>query len=279
MDTGLFGPESVSWRVHTDPTMWVAAFHALAIQSLHPPTMWGTYQHSALFDRPQALARLLRTGDFVAVRTFGSTAEVERAGRRVRAIHARLRGHDPETGAEFRIDDPANLMWVHCGEVLAYLEVTRRAGVPLTDAAADTYVDEQRRAAAVVGLDPQTVPGSVAALHAYFARMQPELRLTTEARDGMRMWANVPAPGRLSALRVVYPGLTVLAFALLPGWARRIYGLPAGGPLTDAAATAALRAVRAGMLAAPERWRGTAEQMRRISAARAQLRERAAAPA
>ncbi|MDT7708202.1 MAG: hypothetical protein QOG20_3809 [Pseudonocardiales bacterium] len=266
-DEGLFGPGSVSWRVHRDPAMWVAAFTALAVQSLHPPTMWGTYQHSTLFVRRHALARLLRTADFVAVRTFGSSAEVDRAGRRVRGIHARLRGRNPETGAEFRIDEPANLMWVHCGEVLAYLEVARRVGLLDGDAEADAFVDEQRRAAAVVGLAPSAVPGSVAELDAYVARMRPELRLTPEARAAFRMWANTPTPPRLVALKGVYPVLAVLGFALLPAWARRCYHLPAGGPVTDAVVTAALRAVRRVMLVLPARHRGTAEQMRLITRA------------
>lgn len=271
-DDGLFGPGSVSWRVYRDPAMWVAAFYALAVQSLHPPTMWGTYQHSTLFVRRHALARLLRTADFVAVRTFGTDAEVDRAARRVRGIHARLRGRNPETGAEFRIDDSVNLLWVHCGEVLSYLEIARRVGL-LDEAEADTFVDEQRRAAAVVGLAPSTVPGSVAELDAYVSRMRPGLRVTPEARAGFRMWANTPAPARLVALRVVYPMLAVLGFALLPGWARRCYGLPAGGPVGDAVATAALRLVRRAMLVLPVRLRGTAEQMRLITRAGAAERQ------
>lgn len=275
MDHGLFGPDSITWRIHVDPTMWVAAFYALAVQSLHPPTMWGTYQHSTLFVREHALRRLLRTGDFVAVRTFGGLDEVERAGRRVRGIHSRLRGHHPETGAEFRIDEPTNLLWVHCGEVLAYLQVAQRAGVPLTDAEADTYVDEQRRAAAVVGLDPATVPGSVAELEAYLASMQPQLRLTDEARAGFRMWMNTPIAPGLEVLKVVYPALAGLGFALLPDWARRLYRLPTDNPVLHVAATASLRATRAAMFAAPQRYRGTTEQMRRITQARAVMRRQA----
>ncbi|WP_232660387.1 oxygenase MpaB family protein [Pseudonocardia sp. TRM90224] len=268
-DNGLFGPGSVSWRVHSDPVMWVAAFYALAIQSLHPHTLWGTYQHSTLFVRKHALARLFRTADYVSTRTFGSTAEVERAGRRVRAIHDRLRGRDLDTGEEYRLDEPVNLMWVHCGEVLAYLRVAQRAGVPLTAADTDAYVDEQRRAAAVVGLDPATVPGSVAELEAYFERMRPQLRLTKEAVAGIRMWLVVPAPPRLAALLLVYPVLAGLAFALLPPWARRLYRLPATLPGLDAAATLALRAVRRVMLVLPARYRGTTLQIRHIRTARA----------
>ncbi|WP_445184795.1 oxygenase MpaB family protein [Pseudonocardia sp. Cha107L01] len=265
-DFGLFGPDSVTWRVHTDPVLAVAGFYALAVQSLQPPAMWGTYQNSSLFDRQQAFARLMRTGDFVAVRTFGSTAEVDQIGRRVRKIHTRLRGHNPDTGEEFRVDEPENLLWVHCGEIIAYLRVAQRAGILVTDAEADAYVDEQRRAAAVVGLDPAGVPGSVAELDAYFQRMLPLLRLTEEARAGFRIWANAPVPLWLAPLKVVYPTLAALAFALLPGWARGLYGLPPWEyPLLDAPATAALRALRLAMLATPERLRAGSPIQRRYT--------------
>jgi uncharacterized protein (DUF2236 family) len=272
-DLGLFGPDSVTWRVHVDPVMWVAAFYALGIQALHPPSMWGTYQNSALFDRRSALARLLRTGDFVSTRTFGSRAEVARISHRVRTIHARLHGTNPETGEVFRVDEPENLLWVHCGEVVAYLRVAQRAGVPLSAADADAYVDEQRRSAAVVGLDPSGVPGSVAELDAYLQRMRPRLRLTDEARAGIRMWANYPAPARLAPLKVVYPALAALSITLLPGWARAMYGLPSYDfPPAELAATATLRATRLAMLATPDRYLGTELQVRHIARARELMR-------
>ena len=59
-----------------------------------------------------------------------------------------------------------------------------------------------------------------------------------------------------------------MAFALLPGWARRLYRLP-GLPTTDLAATGALRALRAGPGALPDRWTGPPE----VRAARAQIEQ------
>jgi hypothetical protein len=44
-------------------------------------------------------------------------------------------------------------------------------------------------------------------------------------------------------LKLGLPPVAVLAFSTLPGWARRMYGWP-GGPLSEAAATAGLRATR-----------------------------------
>ncbi len=49
MDDGLFGPRSVTWRVHLEPVLWVAGLRALLLQSLEPRVMRGTYQNSALF--------------------------------------------------------------------------------------------------------------------------------------------------------------------------------------------------------------------------------------
>jgi hypothetical protein len=44
-------------------------------------------------------------------------------------------------------------------------------------------------------------------------------------------------------LKLGLPPVSALAIATLPGWARRMYGRP-GGPLSDMAATAGIRAVR-----------------------------------
>jgi hypothetical protein len=99
-DYGLFGPASVSWRVMAAPVLWTAAFRALYLQALHPRVMRGTWQHMAFADPDQAWGRFLRTAEFVRVRTYGSLAEVERAGRRVRKLHASLRGGAaPDRGA------------------------------------------------------------------------------------------------------------------------------------------------------------------------------------
>src|SRR5262249_56428984 len=93
---GLFGPASVTWRVMAEPVLWAAAFRALYLQALHPRVMRGTWQHTALADPSQAWGRFLRTAEFVPVRTYRSLAEVERAGRRVRNLHASPLGTQPD---------------------------------------------------------------------------------------------------------------------------------------------------------------------------------------
>lgn len=239
-DRGLFGPGSVTWRIASEPVMWIAGLRAMYLQALHPRVMLGTWQNTALARPDEAWGRFTRTVKFVQVRTFGTTAEVERAGARLRKIHASLRGTDAD-GREFRLDEPELLLWVHCCEIGSYAEIARRSGMRVTGEELDAFVGEQRRSAAVVGLDAEIVPASMADLAAYFHRMRPSLRVTPEARQAMRASFTPRVPTALMPLRLIVPPLNVLGYATLPPWARRLYGTPALG-LTDPAVTLALRA-------------------------------------
>jgi uncharacterized protein (DUF2236 family) len=254
-DDGLFGPGSVTWRLMGEPIMWVAGFRALYLQALHPRTMRGTWQNTAFTDPKEAWGRLARTTGFVRIRTFGSMAEVDRAGRRIRKVHASLSAVDTD-GTTFRIDEPEQLLWVHCGEVASYVDVARRAGMPLCGHDLDRFVDEQRKSAAIVGLDPADVPASVAELDAYYDVMRPKLRACPEAKMALRSSFNPSVPRMLTPLKLVAPPFSALAFATLPRWARKMYGAP-GNPLTDVATTATLRALYATIRGLPEQIRYT----------------------
>src|SRR5215469_14509520 len=134
-DEGLFGPGSVTWRVMSNRIMWVAIVRALYLQALHPRVIRGTLQNAATITQPvDAWARLRRTLTFIEARTFGTTAEAERAGLRVRKIHQVLTGTDPD-GTRYRVDEPELLLWVHCGEVASCADIARRSGLPFSAAA------------------------------------------------------------------------------------------------------------------------------------------------
>jgi uncharacterized protein (DUF2236 family) len=241
-DYGLFGPASVTWRIMSEPVMWVAGVRALYLQALHPRVMRGTWQNSSFTRSKEAWGRFIRTIEFVRVRTYGTLPEVERAGRRLQHVHASLRGVD-EDGREFRLDEPELLLWVHCAEISSEAEVARRSGLRVTAAELDRFVAEQRRSAEVVGLDAAIVPGSLAELDEYFEQMRPQLRACPEARRALRLSFTPHLPLPLLPLRLVVPPLNALAFASLPAWARHLYGTPGlPVPVTDVAATAALRA-------------------------------------
>ncbi|MDR8412714.1 DUF2236 domain-containing protein [Nonomuraea sp. 3-1Str] len=244
-------PDSATWRVHLDRSMWVGGVRGLMLQALHPLAMRGVWQNSTFQDDP--FGRLRRTADFVGRVTFGSPEEAAEIGRRVRGIHRALRVTDPDTGARHRVDDPELLLWVHCAEVSSYLEVARRGGLGLTERDADRYLREQRESAAYVGLHPEDVPGSCAEMDAYFKQARPSLRVTEEAAATVRflLWPRLPRELRhLSAGKPLYFPFGALCYYSLPEWARRMYGvLPEVPP---GLVTAGLRAFRLALNSLPE---------------------------
>lgn len=250
-DPGLFGPDSQTWRVNADPSMWLAGLRALFLQALHPLAMAGVAQHSGFREDP--VGRLQRTAEYVATVSFGTTEQAHRAGARVRGIHRTVQGVEETSGLAYRADDPDLLLWVHCCEVESFLSTFRRSGGQMSDTEADLYYAEQTRSAALVGLDPRAVPSSRAAMATYFDGVRPQLRRTPAARSTALFLLFPPLPGRLKLAAAGWPayvGLATAAFALQPRWARRLYSLP-GLPTTDLAASLSGRALRTALLRLP----------------------------
>lgn len=239
-DSGLFGPQSVTWRVHADPMMGIGGLRGLMLQSLHPEAISVVQRYSNFREHPWH--RLQRTADYIRLTTYGTTDEAERAGTALRRLHASIPGASQQH----------LLLWVHCCAVESFFIAARRGGAAFSDADADAYVYEQRTSARLVGLNPDHVPDDWASLEAYFASVRPELRCTDAAREALRfvhlppmpLWVQVATPARPA-----WVGVAGLGFALLPRWARRMYGAP-GLPTTDVAAMASARGLRLALLAA-----------------------------
>src|SRR5258706_2619899 len=139
----------------------------------------------------------------------------------VRKIHGSLTGTDTD-GTVFRLDDPEQLLWVHCAEVDSYVNICGRCGIGATPDQLDEFVNEQRNSAALVGLDPTNVPASVAELDAYYANARDRAGAVAQARKSLLMTFNPPVPPALLPLKLVAPPVTILAFAALPRWARKL---------------------------------------------------------
>ena len=266
-DVGLFGPGSVTWKLHQEPILLLGGLRSLYLQALHPRAVAGVAQNSTF--RSDPWGRLSRTSEYVGTVVYGSTAEVEVAASRLRRLHSRMTATDPDTGETFHIDEPDLLRWVHVAEVESFLTTARRAGLKLNDDEVDTYYTEQLRAAELVGLDPSTVPATAAEVAAYYEAMQPVLRLTKDSAETALFLTVPPVPETwgsrpvrlgltLGPTRWAYFGIAGTAFALLPGWARKMYG-GLGLPTTDVSADLSVRGMRlllASILAAlPKRYR------------------------
>jgi uncharacterized protein (DUF2236 family) len=218
---GLFGPQSVAWRVHGDvTTMMVGGVAALLLQMLHPAVLAGVWDHSNF--RVDMHGRLRRTARFIAVTTYGSREEAEATIAHVRGIHERVTGTLPD-GTPYAAQDPALLTWVHVTETLSFLDAWRRYGEPkMSLADQDRYFAEVAVVAWLLGAT--SVPATRAETLAYVEDMKHELCADARTRE-------------VAALVLKQPGLTFEALPLeliqraavdlLPPWARRMHGLNA----------------------------------------------------
>ena len=226
MDVGLFGPDSVAWRLHADPSMLVGAMRALLVQALEPRAMAGVVQHSDYKADPWG--RLNRTVRFVLDTTYGDTRQAEAACEAVRRIHDRIHGVDPVTGRTYSAHDPDLLLWIHAVEVHSAVFSYRSYAGRLSDADADRYVDEMVCVAELLGLPATLAPRSLGELRDYLHGVE-GLELTPGARESMRLILAPPMPLPLRPLWVLPASA---AIASLPRFARRLYGLPWFEPAT-----------------------------------------------
>ena len=226
MDAGLFGPDSVAWRLHADPAMLAGGMRALLVQALEPRAMAGVDQHSGY--RSDPWARLRRTTEFVYETTYGDTATALAACEQVRRVHERVRGVDPVTGRTYSASDPDLLRWIHAVEVHSFVVAYRAFAGRLSDDDADRYVAEMVRVAELVELPRGMAPASMGELREYL-RSVDGLQITPAAREGMRTILGPPMPLALRPLWLVPVTATI---AILPRFARRMYGLPWFSPAT-----------------------------------------------
>jgi uncharacterized protein (DUF2236 family) len=229
-DEGFFGPASVTWRLSMDLSSPVAGLRALMLQALHPLAMAGVDQHSDW--RRDPVGRLAATSAYLATVSFGDRAAAQQAAARVRRIHTRVRGTDPETGQPYEASDPALLLWVHAALVDSTLAACKLFGSELSARDADRYVAEMVTAAELIGVPTGMIPASLAALADYLASVRPVLRRTDAAAESVAFL--LEPPGLDPDLAAIWQDIRDGAVASLPLWAARMYGFPTDGPLTQA---------------------------------------------
>ena len=134
------------------------------------------------------------------------------------------------TGRPYAAGDPALLLWVHVALVQSGLAAGRAFGTPLSAQDSDRYVAEMAAAAELVGVPGPLVPASVADLDRYIAAVRPELRCTPAAAESMAYLLD--PPGLDEEIAGFWQDVRDAAIAVLPQWAREMYGYGAPPPLT-----------------------------------------------
>ncbi len=242
-----FGSDSAIQQVHGDTAMFVGGLRALLLQSLHPLAMAAVAAHSGY--RGDPWGRLQRTSTFLAVTTFGTAEDAERAVATVRAVHGRVTGVAAD-GRTYQASDPHLLEWVHVAEVDSFLRAHQRYGAhPLDEAGCDRYVAETAVIAKKLGV--RKPPRTRAELDRALAAYRPELRGTADARQAARfLLLTPPIPW---AARAPYAVLAAAGVAMMPMWTRPQLRLPylpvAEGTAVRLAARGLVKGVRWAMSA------------------------------
>jgi uncharacterized protein (DUF2236 family) len=219
-DPGLFGPDSVCWKVHADfISMMTGGISALLLQALHPLALAGVWDHSSF--RTDILGRLRRTATFIAGTTYGSRDDALALIERVKRIHLDVTGVAPD-GQSYRASEPALLTWVHVAEVSSFMTAHLRYVNPvLSVAAQDQYFEETARIAEMLGA--VDIPRSRAEIEAYLLAMRPALVASERTREVVRILMNAPAPSL--AMRPAGTLMLNAGVDLLPDWAQTMLGL------------------------------------------------------
>jgi uncharacterized protein (DUF2236 family) len=233
-DDGFFGPASATWRMSADLASPVAGLRSLLMQALHPLAMAGVDQHSGW--RRDPAGRLAATTAYLTTVTFGTRAAARQAAARVRRIKDHVRGTDAVTGRPYAADDHALLLWVHGALVDSVLVAGSLVGTALSAADSNRYVAEMVTAAELTGVPRHLVPSSVPELDLFIASVRPILRCTPGAAESMAYLLDPPGMDEDTA--EIWQDVRDAAIAVLPRWARQMYGYDAPLPLTPCRRTA-----------------------------------------
>lgn len=230
---GVFGPQSMRWRIDREAALFLGAGRALLLQLAHPWVAAAVAQHSRALDDP--IGRFHGTFGTVFAMVFGSVDEALAMARRLHHRHAGISGVLPD-GGRYDANDRAALRWVH-----ATLTDTALAAyglvAPLGPDERARYYDESVRFAGLFGLAAAELPPDWFGFAAEFdATLRSDtLAVSETARaiaarllSGAGSWIIVPA---------WYRALTA---ELLPPHLREAFGLAYG----DAERRSAARAIR-----------------------------------
>lgn len=226
---GIFGPESLTWRVDREAAIFLGAGRALLLQLAHPWVAAAISEHSRTFADP--VGRFHRTFNITFTMVFGTLDQALAASRRLHRRHTVVTGTLPraagrfEAGSAYHANEVAALRWVHATLVETALQTHDLVLPALTSSEREQYWAEAKLYAALFGIRPADLPADWTSFAGYTEAMAQSdiLAVSPAARD----IAEQIFSGRATGLRVPrwYRALTA---HLLPERLREEFGFEFG---------------------------------------------------
>jgi|SRR5580698_6022961 uncharacterized protein (DUF2236 family) len=262
---GLFGPDSISWKINRESALFLAAGRAALLQLAHPWVATAIAQHSRTLNDP--IVRFHNTFRVIFTMIFGTAEQAFTAARQLHRLHSMIRGVLAEgagsfaKGSSYEANEASALCWVYATLVDSALIAYELLLPPLADPEREQYVVESIRMAALFGIAPHYLPPSHAEFNAYMDAMlrsdvlgvSPSTRqFAQRLQQGAGLMIPPPAWYRSLTIEILPPRLRdefqlthddrdKAAVSRTLAWLRRIYAhLPYGvrfvGPYNEAKA-------------------------------------------
>jgi uncharacterized protein (DUF2236 family) len=202
---GLFGANSLSWKINRESALFLAAGRAALLQLAHPWVAAAITEHSRTLRDP--IGRFHQTCRVMFTMSFGSTEQALEVARHLHRRHSGISGKLPEKagpfaeGSAYEANDVAALRWVYAtlvdSAVLAYelvlpaLSITER----------EQYYAESRATAALFGIPREELPRNWKDFRVYIESMfeSDALVVSAAAREmahelqsGAGTWVRLP---------------------------------------------------------------------------------------
>lgn len=227
---GLFGLDSITWKINRESALFLGAGRASLLQLAHPWVAAALEQHSNL--RHDPLSRFHNTFRVVFTMVFGTLGQALAASRSLYQLHTGIRGKLPEgvaryaAGSPYRANERHALIWVFATLVDSAVMAYEAVQPPLSAEQRDEYYAESKLMAALFGISSEALPSDWQGFQQYIATTTASnglgvnalsLDLAHRVLHGRGSWVPVPA---------WYRALTA---AWLPAALREPFRLPYGG--------------------------------------------------
>lgn len=222
------GPGSIGWKVNKESVILLGGTRAVLMQLAHPLVAMGVSEHSDYMTDP--FGRAERTFVLGEILTFGSQVKARQAARTINRKHFTVHGELPidagafPKGTHYNARDPELLLWVHATLIDTWILCYTLFVGTLSWTEQETYYQESKEIAHLLGLIPEKMPNSIDDLNEYIDDMLSSGKLVATLQARQIAHQLLFPPAHLLFRPVMHLNLQ-LTNALLPQQIREVFGI------------------------------------------------------
>jgi uncharacterized protein (DUF2236 family) len=230
-DYGLFGPDSVAWKVWGYPTSLTVGFQrSVVVEELDPFLLASVEATNKV--RTQARTRYDHTVRYFATVAFADSRTAVKASEMLTKVHARNVGIEPLSGNRYDANNPDSQLWILLTAWHSVLYAYEMYGPgKLSPDDERRYWEDCVTAAELQTCDPDKVPRTRGGIRDYFEAVRPRLA-ASEATQAMMdhllnaevMFPPVPTIFKPGAW-IINRSLRAATIATMPRWQRQLADL------------------------------------------------------